>query len=177
MTLEAQTKAAATYSAAADFYDDPANAFWNRFGQRTVEGLSLPRDARVLDVCCGSGASAIPAAEQIGPRGSVLGIDLADQLLALAPWDRICEPDALRARFDGSGVVSLEVGAEAATHPIRSADDWWSMVLGSGYRGTIELLGAEDQARVRTECSAFIREANVQCVETNVVYAIATRAF
>jgi hypothetical protein len=120
MTLETQTKAVATYNAAADFYDDPAHAFWNHFGRRTVERLSLPRDARVLDVCCGSGAS--------------------------------------------------------ATHPLRSADDWWSMVPGGGYRGTIEQLGAEDQAGVRTACAVFIRETNVQCVETNVVYAIATRA-
>jgi SAM-dependent methyltransferase len=37
-----------------------------------------------LDVCCGSGASAIPAAEVVGPAGSVIGIDLAENLLALA---------------------------------------------------------------------------------------------
>jgi ubiquinone/menaquinone biosynthesis C-methylase UbiE len=38
----------------------------------------------VLDVCCGSGASAIPAAEAVGPAGSVLGLDLAERLLELA---------------------------------------------------------------------------------------------
>jgi SAM-dependent methyltransferase len=35
----------------------------------------------VLDVCCGSGASALPAAAIVGPSGFVLGIDLADRLL------------------------------------------------------------------------------------------------
>lgn len=39
---------------------------------------------RVLDVCCGSGASAIPAAEIVGPEGFVLGIDLAENLLKAA---------------------------------------------------------------------------------------------
>jgi len=81
---EAQVKAAATYNAAADAYDDPANAFWDRFGRRTVERLRLAPGARVLDACCGSGASAIPAAERAGPDGRVLGIDLAQNLLALA---------------------------------------------------------------------------------------------
>jgi ubiquinone/menaquinone biosynthesis C-methylase UbiE len=80
----AKARAAATYNAAADSYDDAANSFWARFGRRTIERLRLPPGAGVLDVCCGSGASAIPAAEAVGPTGSVLGIDLAEKLLALA---------------------------------------------------------------------------------------------
>src|SRR5688572_1920511 len=80
----ATAKATATYNSAADFYDGPANSFWERFGRATVEGLQLPSGARVLDVCCGSGASAIPAAEKIGPTGSVLGVDLAENLLERA---------------------------------------------------------------------------------------------
>lgn len=111
---EAQAKAAATYNAAADSYDDPANAFWERFGRRTIERLALPPGTCVLDVCCGSGASALPAAEQVGPRGLVLGLDLARNLLALARAKaerrrlsqlELCVADMLRlpcqdARFD-----------------------------------------------------------------------------
>src|SRR5215470_5009789 len=81
---DAKEKAAATYNAAADFYDHPTNTFWERFGRRTVERLRLVPGARVLDVCCGSGASAIAAAEAVGPSGSVLGVDVAENLLALA---------------------------------------------------------------------------------------------
>jgi ubiquinone/menaquinone biosynthesis C-methylase UbiE len=81
---EAQARAAATYNAAADFYDDPANSFWARFGRRTIERLRLKRGAKVLDVCCGSGASAIPAARAVGPEGFVVGVDLAEGLLDIA---------------------------------------------------------------------------------------------
>lgn len=70
-----------TYNSAADAYDDPVNSFWERFGRITVQRLRLRSGANVLDVCCGSGASALPAAEIVGPSGSVLGIDLADRLL------------------------------------------------------------------------------------------------
>src|SRR6185503_614324 len=80
----ARAKAASTYNAASDQYDDAANSFWSRFGARTIERLELAAGARVLDACCGSGASAIPAAERVGPQGRVLGIDLAENLLALA---------------------------------------------------------------------------------------------
>lgn len=78
---EARTRAANTYNATADSYDDPANSFWERFGRRTVERLQLPQGASVLDVCCGSGASALPAAMIVGPSGSVVGVDLAERLL------------------------------------------------------------------------------------------------
>ena len=79
---DAKDKAATTYNAAADYYD--TNSFWERFGRATVERLQLPLGSRVLDVCCGSGASALPAAEMVGPQGFVLGIDLAANLLELA---------------------------------------------------------------------------------------------
>ena len=78
---EARARAARTYNAAADAYDDPANSFWERFGRRTIERLELAKGAHVLDVCCGAGASALPAAEIVGPTGSVLGVDIAERLL------------------------------------------------------------------------------------------------
>ena len=34
-------------------------AFWDRYGRGTVERLKLRPGAHVLDVCCGSGASAL----------------------------------------------------------------------------------------------------------------------
>src|SRR5262249_12553610 len=81
---EDRLKAARAYDAAADAYDHPANSFWDRFGARTVERLALSSGARVLDICCGSGASALPAAQAVGPRGSVIGVDVTENLLALA---------------------------------------------------------------------------------------------
>ncbi len=73
---------AATYSSAASHFDDPPLAFWARIGKGTVARVPLGPGDRVLDVCSGSGASAIPAAQVVGPKGSVLAVDLADALLA-----------------------------------------------------------------------------------------------
>jgi len=75
---------AAVYAATADHFDDAALSFWDRFGRETVERVGLGRAARVFDGCCGTGASAIPAAHLVGDDGQVLGVDLAEPALALA---------------------------------------------------------------------------------------------
>jgi ubiquinone/menaquinone biosynthesis C-methylase UbiE len=97
---DAKARAAKTYNAAADTYDDPANSFWERFGRRTIERLDLEPGARVLDVCCGSGASALPAAQAVGPSGRVIGVDLADKLLGRA-----------RAKARDRGLANVEFRA------------------------------------------------------------------
>jgi len=266
---DAKARAATTYNATADHYDDPANSFWGRFGRRTVERLALARGARVLDVCCGSGASALPAAEAVGPDGRVLGVDLAGELLGLArkkstarglrnvefrsgdmldlglpaasfdavvcvfgvffvpdvpaavralwhcvrpggrlaittwgprffepatgafwdsvkaeradlykgfnPWDRICDPAALIDVLRAGGVDTAEVVAEPGEHPIPSPEAWWSAVMGSGYRGTIDQLDAAARERVRRANWDYIERSGIQAVEANVVYSVATR--
>ena len=266
---EAKAKAANTYNSASDHYDDAVNSFWQRFGQRTIERLALPRGARVLDVCCGSGASAIPAAGAVGGTGSVIGLDLAEKLLALArakvqrqglsniefrigdmldldfpdhyfdavvcvfgiffvpnmhdaarelwrlvapggrlavttwgprffepansvfwdsvrkvrpelykgfnPWDRVSDPELLRSLLKDPSANAADVVIEYGTHAFESPEDWWTMLIGSGYRGTIDLLDAGDREQVRLEALEFIRTSGVREVEANVIYAIATR--
>jgi ubiquinone/menaquinone biosynthesis C-methylase UbiE len=81
---EAKAKAAMTYNAAADYFDHPASSFWHCFGRQTVERIGLRPGERVLDVCSGSGGSALPAAERVGADGKVVAADLAERLIALA---------------------------------------------------------------------------------------------
>lgn len=64
----------------------------------------------------------------------------------------------------------------AAADPLPSADAWWAAVLGTSYRGTVEQLNAHDRERVRVSNVNFIRESGIRSVETNAVYAIATKA-
>jgi ubiquinone/menaquinone biosynthesis C-methylase UbiE len=79
----AKLKAETAYNAAADYFDAEPLGFWTRYGRRTIERLRLRRGAHVLDVCCGTGASALPAAQAVGPEGQVIAVDLAGELLAL----------------------------------------------------------------------------------------------
>ena len=97
----AQGRAGFTYNAAADCFDASPLRFWEYFGRRTIELASIPIGSRVLDVCCGTGASALPAAEVVGPTGKVIGVDLAKQLLELA------RTKAIQRRL---GNIEFEVG-------------------------------------------------------------------
>ncbi|MGZ5053543.1 MAG: class I SAM-dependent methyltransferase [Methylobacter sp.] len=81
---EAKAKAAMTYNAAADYFDHPVSSFWHCFGRQTIERINLRPGEQVLDVCSGSGGSALPAAELVGPQGKVIAVDLAERLIALA---------------------------------------------------------------------------------------------
>jgi ubiquinone/menaquinone biosynthesis C-methylase UbiE len=262
----AKKKAATTYNAASDFYDHPANTFWGRYGRRTVERLRLATGERVLDVCCGSGASAIPAAEIVGAAGAVVGIDLAENLLELGrakanqrgltniqfqasdlmhlpfedqsfdtavcvfgiffvpdmeaalrelkrvvrnggrvaittwgprffepattafwnsirevrpdlykgfnPWDRISEVDAVVRLLASAGWRDPEAVAESDSQTVNAPEDWWAMIMGSGYRGTVEQLSPEEREHVRRANLNFIERTALRDIEANVIYAI-----
>lgn len=267
MNDDAKRRVAATYNAAADCFDASPLGFWERIGRRTVERLGALPGARVLDVCCGSGASAIPAAQAVVPQGRVLAVDIAQKLLDLGaakaarlhvrnlefrcidlemldepdgsfdavvcvfgifffpdmpaavrrlwrlvrpggrlaittwgprvlepgstifweavrreradlfrafnPWERIDDPESLRALLMQADVRAAEIAAEAGVQPLRSPDDFWTIVMGSGYRGTLAQLDAAACERVRAATLAEIAAHSVSAVEANAVYAIA----
>jgi ubiquinone/menaquinone biosynthesis C-methylase UbiE len=266
---EAKTRAAAGFNAAADLFDDPRLSFWDRFGRRTIDRLGLAPGDHVLDLCCGAGASALPAAERVGPAGRVLGLDLAESLirrarvkttirrlgnvelrvedlervelpagsfdavvcvfgiffmadmaaalrrmwgwirpggqLAVTVWgrnafqpaegifweavraerpdlhraahprDQIADPEALRRLFEESGIPDVEIEAEAGFHPTPDPEDWWTVVMGSGYRGTVEALDPESRARVRARTLRSFAATGARRIETNVIYAVAAK--
>ena len=266
---EQVAKAARAYSAAADHYSRPALGFWDRFGAATVERVRLAPGQAVLDLCCGAGASAIPAARAVGPLGRVLGVDVAAPLLesararaaaeglgniafrhgdarstrlpsasfdcvicvfgvffasdmpafmaemwrlvrpsgrlavttwgpglfepansifwdavrglqpglckAFNPWDEITTPTALRSLCERAGIESAVCEAVAGQHRLAGPEDFWDVVLGSGYRATVESLAADKREALREHVLAAVRDQAVTVLRTDVVYGIAER--
>jgi len=262
-------RAARTYGAAADHYSLPALSFWDRFGAATVARLPLAPGHRVLDLCCGAGASAIPAARAVGEAGRVLGVDVAAPLLDLAraraageglaniefrhgdatrtglpdgsfdavvcvfgvffardmaafagemwrlvapggvlavttwgpgwaepasghfweivgavapslyraynPWDEITSTAALAELLTRAGTAQPVVVAVSGQHDIGHPDQFWDIVLGSGYRATVDALTQEQQDTVRERLLARLRAAGVTTLRTDVVFGTAER--
>jgi hypothetical protein len=65
----AKARAIGAYNAAADHYDDPANAFWDRFGRRTVERHRLGLDH--LECRAGDLLAWGPPDNSRSPRGAL----------------------------------------------------------------------------------------------------------
>ncbi len=79
---ETKERIAGVFSRAAATYDQIGPRFFSHFGRRLVELAHIPGGAAVLDVACGRGAALLPAAEQVGRRGRVVGVDIAADMVS-----------------------------------------------------------------------------------------------
>ena len=262
-------RAARTYGAAADHYSLAALNFWDRFGAATVSRLPLTAGHTVLDLCCGAGASAIPAARAVGPEGRVLGVDLAEPLLEMAraraareglanvqfrygdatrtalpdgsfdavicvfgvffapdmaefvaemwrlvrpggvlaittwgpdlfepantafweavrdvepalfkafnPWDEITTAAALTDLLARGGVEHPAVVAAPGWHHLDRPDRFWDIVLGSGYRATIDALSQEQHDLVGRRVLSELQSGGITSLRTDVLFSTAQR--
>lgn len=55
--------------------------YFPRLGQWLVDLAQIPAGAHVLDVACGQGAVLLPVAQQVGPQGRAIGIDLSERMV------------------------------------------------------------------------------------------------
>ena len=99
-----------------------------------LDAAALSPGERVLDVACGAGLVTFPAARQVGPGGSVVGVDISG---------RMVEDAARRAEADGIADVSFaRMDAEALDLP-DGAFDVALCALGLMYMPDPEFAGAE----------------------------------
>ena len=73
----------ATYDEAVVEYEDASSEFWRHLSDHTVQLLRLRSGERVLDVPCGTGHAALPAAQHVGPSGRVVALDVSERMVAL----------------------------------------------------------------------------------------------
>ena len=69
------------FSRAASTYDSIGPRVFTHLGRRLVEMSHVAPGADVLDVAAGRGAVLFAAANQVGPNGRVVGIDLAENMV------------------------------------------------------------------------------------------------
>jgi ubiquinone/menaquinone biosynthesis C-methylase UbiE len=113
VTDDAKSATARTYDVLSSSYNQIVPMF-TYFGERLVVAAGIGEGDRVLDVATGQGACLIPAAAAVGPSGSVVGIDISEQML-----------DVLARSIDGAGLRHVRVqlmNAESLTFDDGSFD-------------------------------------------------------
>lgn len=92
------------FDGAASRYDREGPSVFRTFGVRLVDWMDIAPGARVLDVSTGTGAVLIPAAQRVGVKGNVIGIDLSTGMLA--------EAEKIAQEFQIANYQLLEMDAE-----------------------------------------------------------------
>jgi ubiquinone/menaquinone biosynthesis C-methylase UbiE len=252
-----------TYNAAAVAYDNTSVEFWRYAADETVRRLALQPGERVLDVACGPGPAALAAAREVGSSGVVVGIDIAEEMIALAqkhaveqgasnttfeirnmdaldfpassfdaatcvfglffaedivatiramkeslildgriaittlgpkffspmfdvfldaatvenpeidknvPWRRTQDTNVMRGYLCSAGVVAVSVSHEVSGLRLRSPEDWWRIVMGTGIRRLVMDLEVDAVERVRRHNLSWIRDRELDTLELGVVY-------
>ncbi|WP_338595504.1 class I SAM-dependent methyltransferase [Saccharopolyspora sp. SCSIO 74807] len=96
-----------TYDSAARDYDRTSVDFWRFSADRTVDKVALTTGDHVLDVACGPGPVALTAADQVGPTGHVIGLDISEEMLSLA-----------RAHAADAGLTNIEFHQQSMDDPL-----------------------------------------------------------
>ena len=110
-----------TYDAASHDYEEASSEFWQYLSRRTVDRLGLEPGERVLDIACGTGPGVVEAARLVGEDGLVIGVDYAEQMLALARE---------KVALDGLPHVDLRVADVTQLEPPEAPFDAVLAVLG-----------------------------------------------
>ncbi|MEV5439984.1 class I SAM-dependent methyltransferase [Streptomyces sp. NPDC052682] len=93
------------FSAGAQEFHQWSPALWDPVGEATAAAAGPAPGESVLDACCGAGASALPAARAVGPRGRVDAVDLAGALLEIGER-RAADQGLANIRFHRHEVTS-----------------------------------------------------------------------
>jgi trans-aconitate methyltransferase len=90
---------------------------------------------------------------------------------AFAPWERLTTPELVREVFARAGIAEVEIEAEDPGHQLESAEDFWELVMGTGYRATVDQLTEEERDRVQAACLGV----EAQRLTSPVLYVVARR--
>jgi len=113
-------------------------ALFARWGPVVAEHAAVAPGQRLLDVACGTGVLAIAAAERVGERGEVTGLDANPQMLAVArrkrpdlDW-REGRAEALPYPDSHFDVVVSQFGLMLFDDPVQALREMWRVLRPDG---------------------------------------------
>jgi hypothetical protein len=101
--------------------------------------------------------------------------DLAPGVDVLEPWRRTEDVDLFRQLFETAGIADVSIETDDDRIPLRSADDWWRIVMGSGFRRTVAALDESTADEVRRRCTTYIDQHGIDAIVNRSHYAVCRR--
>jgi SAM-dependent methyltransferase len=147
MTTPAPTSGPADLAAAAwAEVREPLDLQLSPLGLRAMEALSPRAGETVVDIGCGAGQTVLQLAERVGPRGRVIGVDIAPRLL-----------DVARERASGLDHVSfIECDAARLDLPAGSIDAVFSRFGVMAFSDAVAAFSAFNRMLKRSGRLAFV---------------------
>jgi SAM-dependent methyltransferase len=96
-----------------------------------------------------------------------------DLVRGFNPWDVVVMPDQLVELLASAGIEHASAEAEDGFQPMRGPDDWWALILGTGFRGTLDALTPTERAQVQQQVRA--RLAGHSRLHTPLVFGTARK--
>jgi ubiquinone/menaquinone biosynthesis C-methylase UbiE len=90
-------------------YDEMEARLTRPVSERMLDMAGVSPGMRILDVACGRGEPALPAAHRVGPRGWVLGVDRVEGMLQIAR-ERASQEGLKNVEFQVADAEALQVG-------------------------------------------------------------------
>jgi demethylmenaquinone methyltransferase/2-methoxy-6-polyprenyl-1,4-benzoquinol methylase len=121
-----------------------------RWKRATAALVQVPLGGRALDVCCGTGDLAFFLAQHVGPQGRVLGVDISEEMLAVARRKAAMAPFGSRVEFALSDAEALGVpdstfdgatigfGIRNTVHPEAALGELWRVLRPGGRLAVLE---------------------------------------
>ncbi|HEX5415297.1 MAG TPA: methyltransferase domain-containing protein [Chloroflexota bacterium] len=127
-------------------YNRVGPPIYSLFAERLLDLLGPRPGQRGLDVCCGTGAVAIPFASRVAPGGSVVAVDLTPAMLERATEDArstgvdnldLREGDATNLDLPPTSfdVVTCGFGIQFQADPVAALAHWASFLAPGGRLG------------------------------------------
>lgn len=104
-----------------------------------------------------------------------LNIVRAEARELVRPWERLTEPENLRALLRQAGAPEVAIEVSNDIQPFTQPEDAWTLIMGAGYRWEVEQLNQAQRAELRERVVRRVSDEWVEAVNTPALHATARK--